>query len=126
VIVTHVFDRIQFNPKFHQYSLDGKRLQNVTSIVSKRLQKPFNAEEISARVAKKRGVEQQVVLDEWAAIRDNGTRVHEQIAARLRDPGAEEDAFLTMAIVPEMEAFNSLWGADWRDRLLEWLEDGGK
>jgi hypothetical protein len=61
-------------------------------------------------VAKKRGVEQQVVLDEWAAIRDNGTRVHEYIAQALRrgDVGSEQDdPFLALnQVPPEIEAFD--------------------
>lgn len=78
--ISMFFNGIHLNDEDHVYTLHGK---NKLPSVSKKIEsyyKEFDEENISRGVAKKRGVSQKQVLEEWATIRDEacnrGTRVH--------------------------------------------------
>lgn len=75
----HTFDNLIVNEDLHTYHLGDKNLIPVTTLI-KDFAQEFDSQTISARVAKKRGVSQQEVLDEWDRIKidaqDFGHQVH--------------------------------------------------
>lgn len=108
------FDQIKFNEQYHTYTLDGKRLENVTGLVGK-LKQPFDRDGIAARKAAERGITVDKILAEWDRARQDGqnrgTAVHNYIYDRLTQP-ATLDKFLALndqAKLPEMVAFDNLW-----------------
>lgn len=60
---------LEFDPKWHTYRLNGRRLQSVTSLVS-RLKPHFDAPAVAERVAQRDGRETDDVLAEWEAKRN--------------------------------------------------------
>lgn len=58
------FSDLDFNEASHTYSVKGRILPSVSSLL-KKYSEPFDADKISFFVAKKRGISQQEVLDEW-------------------------------------------------------------
>ena len=83
-----------FNEEKHEYRVGDKVLTSVTQFVSWFFPE-FDKETISQRVANKRGVTQQEVLDEWESIADNGTLVHKEI----------EDFILGKVSITSMKSF---------------------
>lgn len=121
------FDQIKFNPSFHTYTCDDKRLKNVTSLVSK-VKRPFDREGMSAKKAQERGITQAEILAEWdgkaTASREKGTFVHEHIEQVLTN-GLIDDPILALnETLPEVEAFNNFWSKA-AERLIpyktEWI-----
>ncbi len=76
VMTTPNGETLVFNEHFHSYKLGGKLCTSVTKFVD-RFFEPFDSERISKETAERRGVTQQVILDEWKAIRVRGTHIHE-------------------------------------------------
>lgn len=71
-------DELEFDEETHTYTVKGKKLESVTEFVS-RFFPAFDKEKVSERVASKRGVTKEEVLEEWEAIADAGTMIHEEI-----------------------------------------------
>ena len=67
-----------FNEEEHTYHVGEQELTSVTKFVSWFFPE-FDKEEVSQRVADKRGVTQEEVLDEWDDIANKGTLVHKEI-----------------------------------------------
>lgn len=78
------YEGFKFNADRHRYTLDGTYLPSVTGVVSK-FKPPFDKDGISKRVAKRDGLTQSEVLDDWArkakTATDLGTEVHNLIEA---------------------------------------------
>lgn len=70
--------KLEFDEKKHIYKLGKKKLRGVTTWVSSFFPE-FNEEEVSKKVADKRGVPQKEILKEWKDIRTAGTSVHKEI-----------------------------------------------
>lgn len=71
-------ETLVFNEEEHTYHVGEQELTSVTKFVSWFFPE-FDQETISRRVAQKRGVTQQEILDEWTEISSKGTLVHEEI-----------------------------------------------
>lgn len=75
-------DNFIFEEEAHKYTYEGKELISVTTFLENFIT-PFDEEYWSKKKADDRGVDQQVVLNEWAVTRDYacdlGTEVHEYI-----------------------------------------------
>lgn len=111
------FEQIEFNERFHTYTLNGKQLKSVTKVCDQ-FKEPFDREGISRRKAEETGVSQAEILAEWdakgAAGREKGQRVHEHIRSVLTGVGVgpTDDPFLAMnETLPEYEAFDRFWSA---------------
>lgn len=107
------FQAIQFNPKYHTYTLDGQRLTSVTAKIGT-LKPPFDAPRIAQRVADREGKTVDDVLAEWDAKREaglaRGTAVHEYIEGVLTGRQPAGDPFLALnERLPEQGAFDRLW-----------------
>ena len=80
------FDYIQFDELSHTYRVDNKELISVTTLIHQ-FQKEFASDYWAERKALERGVERQVVLDEWAAkatqAQLRGTSFHEYMERNL-------------------------------------------
>ncbi len=74
------FKALTFNEDAHQYFVNGEKIRSSVSKVIKNFVVPFDSENVSYAIAKKRGVSKKEVLAEWKAISDEacerGTRVH--------------------------------------------------
>ncbi len=70
---------IYFTENNHRYTSDDKIYTSVTTLIGK-LYPPFKKDEISERVAKKRGITKKQVLQEWTKLGDDacelGNNVH--------------------------------------------------
>ena len=109
------FDHIQFDPAAHRYTANGAELTGVTRYLQQ-FQKPFDKENIAARIAERENRPVAEILKEWEAKGKSGmalgSRVHEHIEAKLRGKAIEDDPFLAQngkSDVPEIEAFNTYW-----------------
>jgi len=71
--------RLLFSPDTHTYVYNGVQLRSVTTLVD-RLIPPFRKAYTAAKIAKRRGVSVQTVLDEWDVLKEVsktvGTAVH--------------------------------------------------
>lgn len=114
------FNLIQFDPQWHTYHLNGTRLTGVTKYL-KQFQKPFDRDDIAARVAARENRPVANVLAEWdakgAAGIELGLRVHQYIekTLNLHKNGVEitlaNDPFLALNDpCPEITAFDTLFG----------------
>ncbi len=107
-----MFDQISFNPTYHTYTLDGKRLKNVTSLVNE-VKVPFDREGISARQAKEKGVPQEFILDEWEEngriAREKGSKTHHYILQRLTGAMDDDPILALNETIPEMDSFDRFW-----------------
>lgn len=56
------FNGLTFNEEAHRYFVDGKPIQKSVSALIKEFEPEFNRDEISKRVALKRGITQEEVL----------------------------------------------------------------
>lgn len=106
------FELIKFDPEYHTYHLAGRRLANVSSLIS-RLKKPFDAEYWAAKKAQERGVTADVIRREWdeskRASLEKGTRLHKHIELALKGE-KQADPFLKLnGRIPEMDAFDQMW-----------------
>ena len=74
------FNKLEFDEGKHLYTVNGKNINSSVSKVIKNFVKPFDTQGISMGVARKRGISQQEVLDEWNEIStkacDKGIRIH--------------------------------------------------
>lgn len=108
------FTNIKFNPGFHTYTYEGKRLNNVTSIIKPL--NPFDRDGKAAEIAKRKGIAVEDVLADWEAkgkaSREHGTLIHEYVADMLLGVIRDNDPFLSLnSFLPEMEAFNQFWAS---------------
>ena len=80
------FNKIKFVEDTHTYYINGKEQTSGTSFIG-RFKEKFDMDGMSKRVAAKRGVPQQVVIDEWDRNRDisceKGTAFHKYIEDSL-------------------------------------------
>lgn len=67
---------LSFNETYHTYKLGKTRCTSVTKFVD-RFFEPFDSAKISMETAKRRGVTQKEILNEWEEIRTRGTHIHE-------------------------------------------------
>lgn len=78
--ILEFFKDLEFNEKEHKYFVKGKELPTSVSGIIKLYTKPFDRERISLRVATKRGVPQEQILQEWDSKQKRackkGTEVH--------------------------------------------------
>lgn len=102
------FTQIKFNPRYHSYTYEGKRLTPCTRLAAS-FGEPFDREGISQRKAKELGVSQEEVLAQWDAKRDLGTQVHAIIAQILRGEKPHEDPVLSLGLPPHVGAFLDFW-----------------
>ena len=110
------FAQIVFDADKHTYTLNGKKLKNVTGFI-KEFQKPFDRDGIARRVAEKEKRSVEEILAEWEATAERGrvigTAVHQHIEATLRGDGNGQlsfDPFLNLnSTIPEVVSFNTLW-----------------
>jgi len=76
------FNHITFHEEEHRYTIGERELRSVTQIVSD-FKEPFDKEGNAERVAKKRGVSIEAILDEWELKRDisceKGTLFHQYV-----------------------------------------------
>lgn len=74
--------QLEFLPESHTYLWQGREMKSVTTLIDE-LFPPFDINEAAVRVALRRGVDSQVVLDEWNSraeqARSLGTRMHDHI-----------------------------------------------
>lgn len=91
-------DKFIFEEEEHIYTYEGKRFISVTTFIENFID-VFDEEYWSKKKADERGVDQEVVLNEWAVTRDRacdlGTMVHEYIedfynGVELKDYNDEE------------------------------------
>jgi ATP-dependent exoDNAse (exonuclease V) beta subunit len=126
--MTHIFDRITFEPESHTYILDGQELTSVGRTLD-RLKPVFDRPGKAASTARRTGQTVEEVLAEWDAKRDAslalGTRVHEHIELVLTGAYEPADPFLALnTISPEERAFNRFWqeiGSRLRLERAEWI-----
>ena len=118
------FKDIKHHPKYHQFSLNGRRLTSVTKFCS-RFKEPFDRDGMSLKKAKERGVPQAEILAEWdakgAAARAKGNIVHDHIQDVLQgsESGRTDDQFLALnETEPECDVFDDLW----QDRLSKTID----
>lgn len=79
-----MYNSILYNERMHLYAdHNGNRLISVTEWC-KKFQDPFNAELISAVIAKKEGIPAQEVLDRWEKEKQYGSYVHGLVETGLR------------------------------------------
>ena len=101
------FERIQFEPRAHRYTLDGQELVSVSSVIA-RAKPPFDAPSAAARVAAREGRTSAEVLAEWERKRVRsctlGTAVHEHIAAALGYAAVPAPSG-----TPQTDAFRRWW-----------------
>lgn len=107
------FADIQFNADQHKYFLQGQELISVTTRL-KGVQKPFDRDRISRRVAEREGRPQADILAEWEAKgeagRQLGTQVHQYIEQQLTNNTEPVDPFLLLNKKPaECVAWDSCW-----------------
>ena len=69
---------ISFDKTNHEYSMDGERYQNVSSIVNKYIP-PFPKGLIAAKIAKRDGITEEEVLEQWDMKREVSTLYGEAI-----------------------------------------------
>lgn len=112
--MTIPFPEIKFNPEYHTYTLNGKKLDSVTKVI-KQFQQPFDREGVAQRMADRDDRAVAEILAEWdakaEASRELGTRVHQHIqdtiTGKLRNT---KDPILSLnTLLPEELVFNSLW-----------------
>ena len=105
-----IHSRIKFNPSNHTYTLDGRLLPSVTTIL-KPLSPPFDAAGHSARIAARDGVPVADVLAAWKAKSeaglDRGRKLH--AAAELVLAGKGISMELAKLNMPEIAAWRSWW-----------------
>jgi hypothetical protein len=98
---------VVFNAEEHTYHLGGRQLQGVSGIV-KQYREEFDADYWSKVKAEERGVEQEVVLQEWLdkanKACEEGTKFHLHAQLRLNGEGKEWHH-------PKAEAFDE-WFAE--------------
>ena len=74
------FNKLEFDEGKHLYTVNGNKINSSVSKIIKNFVKPFDTDNISKGVARKRGVSQETILKEWNTISkeacDKGTRVH--------------------------------------------------
>ena len=74
------FTKLRFKESTHIYTVDNKKIPSTSSLIEQ-FYKEFDAEKVSFFVAKKEGVTQQEILDNWKSINlesiERGTRVHQ-------------------------------------------------
>lgn len=103
---------VRLDANTHTYYVDDVVYPSVSSII-KRWQEPFDAEKMSSIVAKKKGLDQQAVLDEWDLIRDTaivkGNACHDL---------GEQIAYLVSSGMPDVIAIVKFW-ADFYSEDLE-------
>lgn len=106
------FDAIKFDPEYHTYHLNGRRLANVTGLIG-RLKKPFDAEYWANKKAQERGVTADVIRAEWDEARrvslEKGTRLHKHIELALKDERPDDPFLALNGRIPEMDAFDRMW-----------------
>lgn len=124
-----VFSQIVFDPEWHTYTLDGKRLTSVTKLIYG-LKPPFKADYWAEKKAAERGVSKEVILKEWddnkKASTEKGTKVHKYIEDTLlgRANGPTDDLLALNTKLPEMVAFDQFWsqGKEFLDpQQVEWV-----
>jgi len=128
------FEEIIFDQKYHSYTYHVKKLTSVTKLANS-LKPPFDRGGRAVKTAMERGVDVATILAEWDAAgeagRAKGVKVHELIAAKLRNelPPAD-DPFLSLnERLPEMDGFEKLW--DWLAGMttlqqVEWVVGDGE
>lgn len=114
----HPRDReLQFLPESHTYLWQGREMKSVTTLIDE-LFPPFDINEAAARVALRRGLDPQVVLDEWnfraEQARTLGTRMHDLIEHYYLgdDSGDDSDAmrlFRIFASRHPLRPFRTEW-----------------
>lgn len=62
----NIFSDVKYYDKDHHYEIRGQRVSKSATKLIGNAETPFDKENISAAVARKRGVTQQVILDEWS------------------------------------------------------------
>ena len=82
-------NRIKFFPDKHIYLVDGIQAKSVTEVVD-RFFPAFDREGISRKIARKRGVSQREILEEWDKARDLGSNLHKQIENYFNENQHEE------------------------------------
>lgn len=122
------FSSIKFNKKHHTYTLNGRRLPSVTTLINQ-LKPPFDRDYWSQKKADERGVPVQTILDEWDAKRqagqDRGNRIHQYIQRVLLGMAPVDDPFLSLNDrLPEMDGFDAFWSQIFDETTLhrtEWI-----
>lgn len=106
------FTQIKFNSTYHTYTLGGRRLQNVTRLVSE-VKRPFDREGISKKKAAELGVPQEFILAEWDAKRDaaieRGKETHAHIEWVLKGGNYLDPVLSLNDYSAEVLAFNGFW-----------------
>ena len=74
------FKDLEFDEGKHLYSVNGNKINSSVSKIIKNFVVPFDTHGVSLGVARKRGVDQKTILNEWEHIKNEacakGTRVH--------------------------------------------------
>lgn len=109
----NLFTNIEFNSKHHTYRLNGRRLANVSSLVSQ-VKPPFDADYWANRKAKERGCSPEEIKAEWDAKRqaslDLGNEVHKWIEQILTGVEFPADPYLRLNSWPaQVDQFNHFW-----------------
>ena len=80
----HIFNRLQFDEETHTYTLDGRTLRSVSSVVDG-FKKPFDAPAKAAEMEARGDGNAADLLSQWEATRaaaaDKGTALHAYIHA---------------------------------------------
>lgn len=101
-------DKLKFDEETHTYKLGKRKLKSVTEWISTYFPK-FDEDAISDKVAKKRKIPQEDVLQEWKDIRDMGTKIHKEI----------EDWIVEGKEPTEEKAIKAV---DWATSSIEWFD----
>lgn len=77
--------KVCFDPQWNSYTmLGGKKLISVSALIRK-FKNPFDSDSFSKKEAEKRGVTQQVILDEWKAKANKSIAIGNAIHKILED-----------------------------------------
>lgn len=109
--------QLEFIPESHTYLWRGREMKSVTTLIDG-LFRPFDINEAALRVALRRGVDPQTVIDEWNAnaeqARSLGTRMHDLIEHYYLgdDSGDSTDAmrlFRSFALTHRLTPYRTEW-----------------
>lgn len=80
--MTDKYGQCEYNDELHEYKVAGKIVPSITKLKAT-IAPPFDADAISLKMSQRTGIPQADYLEEWKAVADSGTMVHELLEALL-------------------------------------------
>lgn len=125
--MTTDFKQIKLNEDLHRYYLNGRELTGVNAKI-RTLEKPFDAQAIAEKTARKQGKTVEQVFAEWEAAKLLGINTHKHIQEMLLGKnGKPTDPFLSLNTKPaEFTAFDVFWAqlsqmVSYEKKHVEWI-----